>query len=74
MHLDALVSLVEDNRTIAASDDCLLVLISSDLSHLWVNGADIADLSSPEWATVFDIEIFVTFAHLVAIRIAVLYI
>ena len=74
MHLNTLISLVEDYRTIATSDNCLLVLISSNLSHLWVNGTDIAYLSSPERATVFDIEIFVTFSHLIAVRIAVFYI
>ena len=74
VHLNTLISLVKDNRAITASNDCLLVLISSDLSHLWVYGADIAHLSSPERATVFDIEIFMTFSHLIAVRIAVLYI
>ena len=66
-----MIGLVEDYRTIAASNDGFLVVISSNLSHLWVYGADIAYLSSPKRATVLDIEIFVTFAHLIAIRIAV---
>ena len=74
VHLNALISLVKDNRPITTCNNCLLVLIGSNLSHLWVNGADIAHLSSPEWTTVLYIEIFVAFTHLIAVRIAVFYI
>ena len=65
MHFDALIELVEDDGAVAASDHGLRVLISSNAAHLWMNGANVAHLGSPERANLLYVQVFMAFSKLV---------
>ena len=65
MHFDALIQLVEDDWPVAACDHRLRVLISSNAAHLWMNGANVAHLGSPERANLLHVQVFMAFSKLV---------
>ena len=68
MHLNAFVELIEDDRTIAASDHCLIILVCPNPTHFRVDGPNIADLGSPERSNLLDIQVLMTFTDLVRLR------
>ena len=71
MHFNAFICFVEDYGSIAACYDSFTVLVSLDLSHLRVDSANVADLGSPERASMLHVEVFMTFSHLVTVRVVV---
>lgn len=72
VHFNALVSFIEYDWPITACDHGCTVLVSSDASHLWVNGADVADLGAPERPILLNIQVFVTLAHLITLSVLLL--
>ena len=73
VHLNAFICLIEDNWAVAACNHGFIALISFNLTHLWMNRANITYLGTPEWPALLNIEIFMAFADFVAVVILILF-
>jgi hypothetical protein len=72
MHFNALICLVENYWSVAASNYSLLALLSLYFAHLWVNGTYVAKLSTPERTCLLKIQVFVALSKFIVVRLLTL--